>query len=97
MRRIKAYIGANRHDPKRIPVFVFVVVASFVGLDIDGARNARNLVELSGVAGQIGVFFNLAHIALEGPNVGRIEPDQGWEQAPVCFGQLIAHQIALRS
>ena len=63
--------------------------------EIDGFGNTRLLIQLSQVAGQIGVIGNTLPVALEVADVDGIEAHQSGEQSPVGLGDLRTDQIAL--
>ena len=62
---------------------------------IDRLPNARVLVELAQVAGQIAVVGDPPLVALEVADVDSVEADQGYEKAPVSLGDRAPGQEAL--
>ena len=75
-------------------VWAHVVVALDV-LHVHGLGDARHLIELAGVAPEIGIVGEVAPVALEVVVVDRIEAHQGGEGPPVGLGDAPAGQVAL--
>ena len=56
--------------------------------------NGRHLVQVTKIRRQHRIIGNSPDIAFEMTDIDRIKPDQRCKEAPVCFGQPVAHQIA---
>src|ERR1700678_4573866 len=87
----------NWHDTRRIDAPVALVIMVLDVEEIDGLSDARQVVKLSQIAAQRRIVPYLPKIALEVPEIDRVEADQGGEQAPVGFRQSLAHEEALAS
>jgi len=61
-------------------------------VDLDRVGDVRLLVEVAKVAGEVREVGDPLAVELEVADVGRIEADQGHEQAPVCLGDRGAGQ-----
>ena len=75
----------NRHNAGRVDATVALVIMVLDVEDVDGLCDARQMVKLPQVAVQRRIVPNLATIALELPEITRVESDQGGEQALVSF------------
>src|SRR3546814_5501759 len=64
-------------------------------MQVHRVGDTGHLVELAGVAPQVGVVDETLPVALEVAVVDRIEAHQRGEQAPVGFGHPVAQQVAL--
>src|ERR1700683_3423238 len=87
----------SRHNSGRIDAAVALVIMVLDVEEVDCLGDARQVVKLSQIAAQRRVVPYLAKIALEVPEIDRVEADQGGEQAPVRFRQSLAHEEALAS
>ena len=85
--------GSHRHDTVRIDGFVAGVVVRLDVGDVDGPGDAGMLVQVPGVVPEIRVIDEPAQVALEMPEIHRVEAHQGREQTPVRLGDRGAEQI----
>ena len=72
------------------------VVVRLDVVDVDGRGNSRHLVEISYVAPQVRVVGQPANVALEVTDIHWVEAHQRGKEAPVCFGNSVARQVAAR-
>ena len=80
----------ERHDAGRIDAPVARVIVMLDVEEVDRLGDARQVVELAQIAAQRRIVPDLAQIALEVPEIDRVEADQRGEQAPVRFRQPLA-------
>ena len=90
-------VPAQRHDAGRIDAPVALVIVMLDMEEVDRLGDARQVVKLAQIAAQRRVVPDLPKIALEVPEINRVEADQGGEQAPVGFRQPLADEEALAS
>src|SRR5262245_47371259 len=89
-------MGPHGNYPGRIDRQLALVVVTLDVAQIDSLGNAGGLVEVTQVAREIAVVFYPAQVALEVPEVDRVESHKGREKPPVSFGQFRAREIASR-
>src|SRR5699024_461575 len=94
VRAIEVECGTARHDTGGIDGVVAAVVMRLDLLDPHGIGDARLLIEITQIAGEIRVIDNAAKVALEVADIDGIETHQGRKQAPVGFGDPAAREIA---
>ena len=87
-------IGADRHDLRRIDRGVAAIVVLLDVAHVHGFRHARPLVKLAQIARQVGIVGYPADVALEVPDIDRVEADERREEPPVGFGDPVAGQVA---
>jgi len=63
-------------------------------VEVDGVAEPRGLEQVAGVRPQHRHLGELVAVALEVAVVDRVEPHQRREEADVCLGDRVAHQVA---
>ena len=95
MRRGVVDRGPGRHDPRRIDRRVAAVIVRLDVVQIDRPGNARHLIEVAQIVGQVRIVGDPPEIAFEVSDIDRVEADERREQPPVGLGDAVADQIAL--
>ena len=88
MLRLEVERGAERHDAGRIDVQHAHVIVPLDVVDVHRPGHARRLVELAQVVREVRIVGDAAQVALEEPNIDRIEAQQRGKQAPIGLGEL---------
>jgi len=70
----KIDLRANRDNARRIDRFVACVIVILDVLHINGTTDTGLLIQITDIAGQIGVVDDAPDIALEMPDIDGIEP-----------------------
>ena len=86
----------RRHDAAGVDGGVAAVVVVFDVIHVDGLGHPRDLVEVSGVAPEVGIVDDSPEVAFEVTDIDRVETDQGREEPPIGFGQGVADEVAVR-
>src|SRR5450631_2316359 len=66
---------ANRHDARRIDLVLRNVIVALDMVEVHGAGDAFDLIEIAQITPQIGIIDDAPDIALEMPVIHRIEAD----------------------
>src|SRR3954454_18222115 len=84
--------GSDRDDPGWIDRTVALVIVPPDMLEIHRRGDAWQLIDVTRKGRQIRIIDDAADVALEVPDIDRVEADQRREQADVGFGQAVAQQ-----
>jgi hypothetical protein len=82
----------GRNNPGRINRAVALVIVSADMLEIHRRGDAGPLIDVAGIGRQVGIIGDAADVALEVPDINRVEVDQRGEQPDVGLGQVVAEQ-----
>src|SRR5260370_35493519 len=83
-----------RYDPGRIDRWVTRVIVPLDLREVDGLRDARDLIQLAQIVPQIRIVDDAPQIAFEMTVIDRVEAHQRGEQAPVSLGDTSAGDVA---
>ena len=76
------------HDASRVDVVMRDVIMPFDMVEIDRVGNARHLVQVLQIPGEMRVIDNAPEVAFEMAMIHRIEPKQRDKQSPVGLDEL---------
>ncbi|GCC49504.1 hypothetical protein chiPu_0033935 [Chiloscyllium punctatum] len=82
--------GTERNDPGRIDRAMALVIVPPDMLEIHRRGDAGPLIDVARIGEQIWIIDQPPDVALEVPDIDRVEADQCREQADVGFGQAVA-------
>src|SRR5262249_3912689 len=86
--------GTERNDPGWIDRAVALVIVPPDMLEIHRLGDAGPLIDVARKGGQIRIVAQPPDVALEVPDIDRVEADQCREQADIGFGQAVSEQEA---
>ena len=95
MRRRIIDLRPDRHDARRVDRRVAAVIVRLDVVQVDRLGHARHLVEVAQVVRQVRIVGDPPQIALEMPDIDRIETDERREQPPVGLGDAVPDKVAL--
>ena len=95
MRLQEVNIRPLGYDTRGVDVAMAGKVVILDMVHVDGACHAGYLIELAGVRPKMGVVHQALFVGFEVAIIHGIESDQRGKQAPVCFGDLAANEVAL--
>jgi hypothetical protein len=87
--------AGQRHHARGVEPLVRHVVVPLDVVQVHRLAEGRALVQVAGVAPQVGVVHQAPQVALEVPHVHRVEARERGEQPHVGLGELAAHEVAL--
>jgi hypothetical protein len=82
MRRVEVEFGPNRDDTGGVQLLVAAVVVALDVVHVDGLGDAGDLIEVAEIAPEIGAVDDAPPVALEVPDIDRVEAHQRGEQPP---------------
>ena len=88
MRAVEVQQRADGDNAGRVDVFMRHIIVSLDMVEIDRLSNARKLVEILKITGEMGIVDDASKVALEMAMVDSIEADERDEETPVGLDNL---------
>src|SRR5690554_4106721 len=95
MGAIQIKLGSDRNDAGWVDRGVTAVIVFLNVFHIDRLRHTGPLIQFSQITGQMWIVFDTLDVAFEMPVIHSIKADQGSQQSPVGFRDLLTDQVTL--